>query len=290
MTTRVGAVVGGTVGDSAFEAQLAGVIGQNAVENNEFSIITQGTEKVIAETKKKKELQAKWTADCKNKSCVLPIDKSFSDHALELVNNLTVRQLAAVMGAEYDPVSKEKITPNEREDAKAAMLSLGFSKALSGPIKLTDNALTIAIEKKYGKDVAKTLMEPEADFAGRIPIRPRDVITPQGTNQINTPLGNHLINGEIGGRKNAQVISGGHNADNFYEILNTNHGKIVGKPTQIANGITDVKYQLPNGRIETKTIYDPKVYSDAQMATMANQAAAKAIRNYGVNGKPNQIV
>ena len=34
LTTAIGAVVGGTVGDSAFNAQLAGVVGQNAVENN----------------------------------------------------------------------------------------------------------------------------------------------------------------------------------------------------------------------------------------------------------------
>ncbi|MEG0292629.1 MAG: EndoU domain-containing protein, partial [Anaerovoracaceae bacterium] len=37
LTAAIGAVVGGTVGDSAFEAQLAGVVGQNAVENNYLS-------------------------------------------------------------------------------------------------------------------------------------------------------------------------------------------------------------------------------------------------------------
>ena len=30
--------------------------------------------------------------------------------------------------------------------------------------------------------------------------------------------------------------------------------------------------------------------SDKQMATMANEAASKAIVNYGVSGKPNQII
>lgn len=34
LTAAIGAIVGGTVGDSASNAQLAGVIGQNAVENN----------------------------------------------------------------------------------------------------------------------------------------------------------------------------------------------------------------------------------------------------------------
>lgn len=34
LTAAIGAVAGGTVGDSAFNAQIAGVVGQNAVENN----------------------------------------------------------------------------------------------------------------------------------------------------------------------------------------------------------------------------------------------------------------
>ncbi len=38
LTAAIGAVVGGTVGDSAFNAQIAGVVGQNAVENNVDSI------------------------------------------------------------------------------------------------------------------------------------------------------------------------------------------------------------------------------------------------------------
>ncbi len=40
LTAAIGAVVGGTVGDSAFNAQLAGVVGQNAVENNSFGVLT----------------------------------------------------------------------------------------------------------------------------------------------------------------------------------------------------------------------------------------------------------
>ncbi len=36
LTAGIGAVIGGAVGDSSYNAQLAGVIGQNAVENNEL--------------------------------------------------------------------------------------------------------------------------------------------------------------------------------------------------------------------------------------------------------------
>ena len=38
LTAGIGAVIGGAVGDSSYNAQLAGVIGQNAVENNEMNI------------------------------------------------------------------------------------------------------------------------------------------------------------------------------------------------------------------------------------------------------------
>ncbi len=99
-----------------------------------------------------------------------------------------------------------------------------------------------------------------------------------------------MINAEIVERKNQKNISGGHNINNFYDILKANGGKTIGQPTTISKGITDLKYQLPNGRIESKTVYDPKVYSDTQMVTMANQAVAVAIRNFGVNSETKQTV
>ena len=89
------------------------------------------------------------------------------------------------MGAEYDHITKEHLTPKEIQEAKAAMLGLGFSKTLNGPIKLTDEAMA-NIGKKYGKDIAKIVMEPEADFAGRVPVRPRDGYINAGTKQIDT--------------------------------------------------------------------------------------------------------
>ena len=38
LTAGIGAVIGGALGDSSYNAQLAGVIGQNAVENNNLSV------------------------------------------------------------------------------------------------------------------------------------------------------------------------------------------------------------------------------------------------------------
>lgn len=282
LTAGIGAVIGGAAGDSSYNAQLAGVIGQNTVENNGFSIIDENYGKVVKENTKEK-------FPCPTGYiCPIP-EKTLGEKTLLVINDLTIRQLAAAMGAEYDPITKEHLTPKEIQEAKAAMLGLGFSKTLNGPIKLTDEAMA-NIGKKYGKDIAKIVMEPEADFAGRVPVRPRDGYINAGTKQIDTPLGKHLISGEVAGRKNQKVISGGHNSDNFYDVLNSNGGKVIGTPTQVSKGIFDIKYQLPNGSVETKTVYDPKVYSDKKMAAMANEAASKAIVNYGVNGNKIQHV
>ena len=146
LTAGIGAVIGGAVGDSTYNAQLAGVIGQNAVENNGFSIIDENYGKVVKENTKVK-------FSCPT-GYVCPIpEKTLGEKTLLVINDLTIRQLAAAMGAEYDPITKEHLTPKEIQDAKVAMLGLGFSKTLSGPIKLTDNTLA-AIEKKYGSDIA----------------------------------------------------------------------------------------------------------------------------------------
>ena len=146
LTAGIGAVIGGAVGDSTYNAQLAGVIGQNAVENNGFSIIDENYGKVVKENTKVK-------FSCPT-GYVCPIpEKTLGEKTLLVINDLTIRQLAAAMGAEYDPITKEHFTPKEIQEAKVAMLGLGFSKTLSGPIKLTDEAFE-NIGKKYGKDIA----------------------------------------------------------------------------------------------------------------------------------------
>lgn len=162
LTAAIGAGVGGTVGDSAFNAQLAGVVGQNAVENNEFSIISQGTEKKLTENKKKDEAQPKFSCP-KGQDCIFPIpEKSMGEKAIGIINDLTVRQLAAALGAEYDPLAKEYFSPREIKETKAAMLGLGFSKTLSKPIKLTE-VLIVAIETKYGAIVRREIFKSKSN-------------------------------------------------------------------------------------------------------------------------------
>jgi filamentous hemagglutinin len=128
---------------------------------------------------------------------------------------------------------------------------------------------------------ARTLtddMLAEADFAGRIPTR--------------ADLQNHLINAQISGKQ----ISGGHNLVNFENTLQ-GAGQIVSK-IEIAPGVYEIEYKLANKNyvsngvevLPKKTVYDPAVYSDSKMSSMATEAAARAQIQFQVTGKTEQYV
>ena len=143
---------------------------------------------------------------------------------------------------------------------KAAMTTAGRQldvPAVKNPLGTADNML------------------PEANFAGQIPVR--------------TDLESHLVNASVSGRQ----ISGGHNMNSFDDVLANSGGAIVSK-IEISPGIYDVKYYLPGKNYPagypTKTLYDPAIYSDAQMGMMARDAAAKGMIQYQVTGVAEQVV
>lgn len=175
LTEGIGAIIGGAVGDSSYNAQLAGVIGQNAVENNGYSIIDENYRKVVKENIKENKKE-KWVCPT-GYICPIP-EKTLGEKTLLVINDLTIRQLAAAMGKEYDPITKEYFIPKEIQEAKAAMLFLGFSKTLSGPIKLTDEAIE-NIGKAYGKDIATEIKN---NFSGGKPSLLNDPYSPNTVN------------------------------------------------------------------------------------------------------------
>ncbi|XXQ55919.1 hypothetical protein ACA040_004643 [Xenophilus aerolatus] len=72
---------------------------------------------------------------------------------------------------------------------------------------------------------------------------------------------------------------------NFNQTLRADGGQVVGAPKEVALGICEINYAMPGtpaGKIITKTVYDPVVYSDQQMAGMANDAAAMAAYQWTV--------
>jgi filamentous hemagglutinin len=116
---------------------------------------------------------------------------------------------------------------------------------------------------------ADTLL-PEAEFAGR------------GT--IRSDLNEHVNNAVVSGKQ----ISGGHNMVEFNKTLEDAGGTIIYKK-EVANGIFEIQYQLPNGsKVATKTVYDPEIYTN--MPEMATMAANKALIQYQLTGKLAQKV
>jgi filamentous hemagglutinin len=162
--------------------------------------------------------------------------------------------------------------------------------ALKGAIE--EVQATAAAAKAEAQAVAKARVDNNASadstYAGDVPVRPKDGPVTSGTTQTDTPIGKHLIEAEVKTYKGQpSEIAGGHNMDNFNQTLQANGGQVIGLPKEVAPGIYQVEYRLPGtrqGETKTKTVYDPAMYTDAQMATMANDAAARAIYQWNRGG------
>lgn len=87
-------------------------------------------------------------------------------------------------------------------------------------------------------------------------------------------------------------LSGAHKKDSFESTLAAagDKYKLAGEPVEIAPGIWKIEYQVQkqlsgnrpvpgeyNAQLYEKTIYDPNVYSDAEMARLGAKAADQAI-------------
>ncbi|WP_392558890.1 CdiA family toxin C-terminal domain-containing protein [Orbus mooreae] len=97
----------------------------------------------------------------------------------------------------------------------------------------------------------------------------------------------HLATVEGFSQKSA--ISGGHNADAFYEAVQNNGVKIISETPTSVMGITEVKYQIPaydragnvigyKEKLFTKTIYDPTILSDQEILYLGQQAATNGYK------------
>ncbi|MCO6540640.1 MAG: RHS domain-containing protein, partial [Gilliamella sp.] len=97
----------------------------------------------------------------------------------------------------------------------------------------------------------------------------------------------HLAN--VDGFSQKYGISGGHNADAFYSAAKNYGVKIINENPTGVNGITNVQYQVPaldragnmigyKAEIKTKTIYDPKIFTDQKILDLGQQAAVKGYK------------
>ncbi|MDN4629770.1 CdiA family toxin C-terminal domain-containing protein [Erwinia sp. PsM31] len=123
---------------------------------------------------------------------------------------------------------------------------------------------------------------------------------PDGVNfRIDQPK--HLATVDGFTQKNG--ISGGHNSNAFYDAAKEYNVKIVSETPTGVKGITEVKYLIPTkdraGNLtgdykatpETKTIYDPKIFSDHKILELGQQAAASGYKEAmsSPNGTANVV-
>lgn len=90
-------------------------------------------------------------------------------------------------------------------------------------------------------------------------------------------------------------ISGTHNSANFLMAVNDNGARIVGVKPGSAPGLVTYEYAIPSkdkaGNVTgyksstfNKTVYDPMVYSDAEVMRLGQMAAAKGYHQAVGNG------
>lgn len=102
-------------------------------------------------------------------------------------------------------------------------------------------------------------------------------------------------------------VSGAHNKLEFEALQQTENVKILSTKQTSTKGIYEIEYQVPAyhpqkpgvitgyKRVETKTVYDPKIYDDKVIVDMSQKAAAlgykDALKLYKeTNGKKSQYV
>ncbi|WP_238340409.1 hemagglutinin repeat-containing protein [Pseudomonas sp. SWRI92] len=109
---------------------------------------------------------------------------------------------------------------------------------------------------------------------------------PEGMS-FNPSIKNHLSS--FDGLTQKSGVSGTHNLDAFSQAASLNGIKILGETPTSVKGITNIEYQIPaydragnvigyKAKEFTKTVYDPKVFSDQKILDLGQQAAASGYR------------
>ncbi|HCV65642.1 MAG TPA: hypothetical protein DGZ94_10335 [Serratia sp.] len=190
--------------------------------------------------------------------------------------------------------------------------SITRDSAIKGIVESTGKPWAV-VEKDYDTamqlhGIASAIAGAKLAADGVVPGKGTQVLKPdvgKGTtsNTVRTPEGisfridqpKHLAT--VDGFTQKSGISGGHNADAFYSAAKQYNVKIVSETPTRTPGITEVKYQIPTkdraGNLtgvykaipETKTIYDPKIFSDQKMLELGQQAATNGYKQAIARGE-----
>ncbi|MGC0896150.1 hemagglutinin repeat-containing protein [Pantoea agglomerans] len=325
--TLAAGLAGGVVGDSTADAVAGAQAGKNAVEQNHLHV-SEKTELELAKQKlqnskdpaereqaqqkinelneldisrDQKVLDACGNGNAGSAACAgarLEVIAVKGEYETGPYNSKISQQYADSYGKIVDLLNITSVDAQNQQQVKDAMVNyamvqLGLDKATA------ENY----IETYDGMKMVAASMTPVlgAAAASKLSTLAKKVVVyPSGINfKIDQPK--HLATVDGFTQKNG--ISGGHNATAFYDAAKEYNVKIVSETPTGVNGITEVKYLVPtknrDGSLtgeykaapETKTIYDPKVFTDEKILNLGQQAAANGFKEAmnSPNGTANVI-
>ncbi len=314
LSTLAAGLAGGLTGDSTADALAGGQAGKNAVENNALSA-----------TDEKKRQDAKWSlpyleGDKKAQAEKLISDLNAKDKAfdaalksacqgLSSVACQGIRQELAAMGKSYDEqmdgqyigtmasvyqegagkvdsliwqYATEDVKAQKAKDIQTIASNWGVSVETASTL-YTGMAITHTTAAIGGAVYGMYGVKGET-----VPVVKGSTVYPEGMSfRIDQPA--HLS--AVDGFTQKSGISGGHNANAFYDAIKQYNVKIVSETPTGVKGITEVKYQIPtkdrSGNLtgeykatpETKTVYDPNIFTDQKILDLGQQAAVKGYKD-----------
>ena len=298
--TLAAGLAGGIAGDSAGSAVAGAQAGKNAVENN-WLHVNEKTELEIAKQKLRsndpaereqaqqkindlrekdisrdlKVINACGNGRAASPGCASARLEAYSakrEYETGNYNNKVSDMYPDAYGQIVNLLNITSVDAQNQQQVKDAMVNyamtqLGVDKATAGNyIETYDGMKTIA--------ASMTPVLGAAAVSKLGTLTEKVVVYPSGINfRIDQPK--HLATVDGFTQKNG--ISGGHNANAFYEAAKEYNVKIVSETPTDVKGITEVKYLVPtknrDGSLtgeykaapETKTINDPEVFSDKKI-------------------------
>nr|WP_318836574.1 DUF637 domain-containing protein [Pseudomonas khavaziana] len=155
--------------------------------------------------------------------------------------------------------------------------ALAYKRAMASAAKETPsknpNGTSARTDSEAGTLVDRNIVDASAKGVATFP---------EGMS-FNPSIKNHLSG--FDGLTQRKGINGTHNLDAFSQAATQNGAKVVSQTPGGVNGISEIKYQIPaydragnvtgyKAEVFTKTVYDPKVFTDSKILDLGQQAAA----------------
>ncbi len=327
--TLAAGLAGGLAGDSTADAVAGAQTGKNAVENN-YLHVSEKTELEIAkqvlknskDPAERDKAQQKYDAllekDISSDKAVIAAcgngqaaSAACAGERLKVIaakaeyentgnyNSKASQMYSDAYGQIVNLLNITSVDAQNQQQVKDAMVNYAMTQL--GVDKATAENY---VETYDGMQMIASSLKPVlgAAVVSKIAVIAKEVVVyPSGINfRIDQPK--HLS--KVDGFTQKNGISGGHNASAFYDAAKEYNVKIVSETPTGVKGITEVKYLIPTkdraGNLtgdyktttETKTIYDPKIFSDQKILELGQQAAAKGYKDAmaSKNGQANVSV